>query len=203
MLGDLVDRRREPADPCEVTVGGWEAKWVPIRRRRRRCGAFYVAMVLATSTPERAHGASAARDLPGAVLPGSTITVTIQLTPPPGAAIAAAEDAPPVGWTVSNISNSGAFDALSGKVKWGLYFAPAIPAAITYDVAIPATPGPGCFVGTATFDGGSFPITGDGCAPGVPTVGGWSAIIMTLLLLAAGGVCLQRRAEMLKQGSIG
>jgi hypothetical protein len=151
-------------------------------------------MFAVTAAPRPADGAGAARDLPEAVQPGSTITVTIQLTPPPGAAVAAAEDAPPVGWNVSNISNNGAFDSISGKVKWGLFFDPSIPTSLTYDLSIPLFPGAGCFVGTVTFDGGSFPVIGDICAVGVPATTAWSVTVLTLLILTAGCVTLQRRA---------
>jgi len=151
-------------------------------------------MGLGVCTSELAFGAGAVRDLPEAVYPGSTITVTIQLTPPAGAAIAAAEDAPPVGWAVSNVSDSGAFDAPSGKVKWGLFFAPAIPASLTYDLLIPTSPGTGCFFGTATFDGGSFPVTGDGCAVGVPAATAWSVTVLAFLILVAGEWMLRCRA---------
>ena len=163
------------------------------RRRGVGGGLLMAAAVWATSTPDPAFGAGAARNLPDSVFPGSTITVTIQLTPPAGAAIAAAEERPPVGWIVSNISDSGTFDALSGKVKWGLFFAPSIPASLSYDVSIPASPGSGCFVGTASFDGGSFPVTGDGCAFGVPAATAWSVTILALLVLVAGSATLRHR----------
>lgn len=176
-------------------MGRWRARLIPIRRRRVVWGASCAAaMGLGVCTPRLAFGAGAVRDLPGAVYPGSTITVTIQLTPPTGAAIAAAEDAPPVGWTVSNISDGGAFDVPTGKVKWGLFFAPSIPASLTYDVLIPLSPGAGCFVGTVTFDGGSFPVSGEVCTVGVPAATAWGVTVLALLILVAGDLMLRSRA---------
>ncbi len=63
------------------------------------------------------------------------------------------EDAPPVGWTVGVIGNSGSFDPPNGKVKFGPFF-DATARTLTYEVTPPAnTTGILTFVGTASVDG--------------------------------------------------
>ncbi|MFM8470686.1 MAG: Calx-beta domain-containing protein, partial [Limisphaerales bacterium] len=112
--------------------------------------------------------AFAVRQLPGGYSPNSKFTVTITATPAANVGVYAVEDAPPVGWTVGIINNSGLFDALNGKVKFGPFF-DATARTLTYELTPPAN---------AT---GIQSLTGTASADGVnSTVGGASTIDRTL-----------------------
>jgi parallel beta-helix repeat protein len=92
--------------------------------------------------------------------PGKTFTVSITVTPLSDVAAYAVEDLFPVGWTVSNISDSGGFDAVANKVKFGP-FSDNSPRMLTYDVTPPATAsGVYIFTGVASFDGVDIAISG-------------------------------------------
>jgi hypothetical protein len=107
------------------------------------------------------------------------------------------EDKPPAGWTISNISNGGAFDANSGKVKWGPFFSPSIPSVLTYDV-LPSLSSTSevCFVGTASFDGLDEAIGGELCIPApVPAASAWGLLTLVLGLVIVGSICVQRRVR--------
>ena len=122
-----------------------------------------------------------------------TFTVTIVLDPG-DAQLAGVEEAPPVGWTVSNISDSGTWDMETEKVKWGPFFG-SIPPEVTYDVT-PLGEGMGehCFAGTVTFDTLNDTIGGDECIMlAVPTLSEWGTAAMVLLVLTAGTVVFGRR----------
>lgn len=136
-----------------------------------------------------ALGSGATRDLPSSILPGASVTVTIALDVPPGTSVVAAEDQPPAGWTVANIGNGGTFDQSSGKVKWGLFFAPSIPAVLTYDVTA-GTSSP-CFSGTVSFDGVGSSIGGETCATVVPAASTWGIAVLSLATLICGTLLQQ------------
>ncbi len=90
---------------------------------------------------------------PSIYTPESPVEVLIDVTPDPGTMVHAVEDAPPVGWTVSNINESGAWDSVNEKVKWGLFFDASVRT-LTYDITPPAgETGEKTFSGTASFDG--------------------------------------------------
>jgi len=134
------------------------------------------------------------RDLPDAVMPGQTFTVSIGITPPGGTAVAGLEDRPPSTWVVSNISHSGSFDPGSMSVKWGPFFDPSIPASVFYDVTAPSNlSGTNCFVGTASFDGNDVIVAGDLCLPPpVPAASAWALLTLALLIVVTGAVRLRR-----------
>jgi hypothetical protein len=93
----------------------------------------------------------------------SPVTVTIAITFDASAHSVALEDAPPPGWTVSNISNSGAWDSRNQKVKWGIFFAGSIPGAVSYQATPPTSErGSKTFAGAISFNGTSQPIDGEG-----------------------------------------
>ncbi|NJL59431.1 MAG: choice-of-anchor D domain-containing protein [Desulfobacteraceae bacterium] len=64
-------------------------------------------------------GISAIRSFPSCYLAGSKLTVSLSVQPSSGIGLYAVEDRQPSGWTVSNISDSGVYDAVSGKIKFG------------------------------------------------------------------------------------
>ncbi|MFQ5589839.1 MAG: hypothetical protein ACE5HE_01630 [Phycisphaerae bacterium] len=145
---------------------------------------------------EIASAQGAVRDLSGYSTPGVSFTVSITLAPPAGTIAAALEDTPPAGWPVSSISDGGTWDAVQEKVKWGVFFAPSIPDRVTYDVTPPTTAlGPSCFSGSASYDGVQEAITGDACLSiGVPAVSRAGAVVMALLIIAAGVLLCSRRS---------
>jgi outer membrane protein assembly factor BamB len=66
----------------------------------------------------------------------------------------AVEDQVPAGWTVSQISETGVFDTLLGKVKWGPFF-DANPRTLIYQVTPPTSAADVVqFYGGAAFDNG-------------------------------------------------
>jgi hypothetical protein len=99
------------------------------------------------------------RTLPGCYVPGYGVTVSIDVGPAPDVAVYAAEDRPPAGWTVGTISDGGAWDAPTGKVKWGPFF-DATARVLTYVVTPPAeTTGLlGFGEGIVSFDGAAVRV---------------------------------------------
>ena len=94
---------------------------------------------------------------------GKAKLVRILLTPSNTTTVIALEDSPPAGWSVQNISNGGAYDAVHHKVKWGPLF-PPFPAEVSYEaVPVNDTSGLRCFFGTISIDGSNMPICGDEC----------------------------------------
>ena len=91
--------------------------------------------------------------LPDTYRPGVAFIVTNLVTPATNVTVYAVEDQPPSGWTVTNVSGGGAYDAVHGKVRWGLFF-DHNPRQLTYQVTPPVTAqGAVAFVGQASFDG--------------------------------------------------
>lgn len=156
---------------------------------------FVVGLLLAGVATGPATGTQ--RDLPESAVPGDTITVQITLDVPPGTTVVAAEDQPPPGWAVSNISNGGSFDFATKKVKWGLFFGPSIPGTLTYQAT--AGSGSGCFAGLVSYDGVDTPITGDFCTVSIPAVSTWGAIVLSLALLVC-GTALRRSRKTEEEG---
>ena len=161
--------------------------------RRNISMVLFCGLAVGAAVPRAA--ADPIRDLPGGYyVPGVAFTVTITLDTPPGTVVAGLEDGPPDGWPVCNISHSGTLDTNTGKVKWGPFFDPSIPASVTYDVR-PLGGGPACFSGMASFDTQNESIGGDLCMPGgVPAVSTWGLVILTMLISAAGTHRLRKPA---------
>jgi len=162
------------------------------RTRRTAFAVSFASFIAAIGVP----ASGAVRDLPDVYTPGVTVPVLITVDAPPGATVAAMEDAPPPGWVVSiiSISDSGSFDAQTGKVKWGLFFAPSIPSILSYNVAPPANaPAPACFVGTVSFGGADTPMAGDSCITvAIPALSGWGLAVTGALLLTSATLVLRR-----------
>ena len=145
-----------------------------------------------------AFGQSASRDLPDMYRPsGPAQTVTVTLSDIGGVTAVGIEDKPPAAWTVSNISNSGAFDNVSGKVKWGPFFSPSIPTTLTYDVvADSGASGAACFTGAASFDGLDEATIGEQCIPApIPATSSLGLMAFAALALFFGGKVLARRLQ--------
>lgn len=88
-------------------------------------------------------------------------TITLEARPGGLVKVYAAEDRPPEGWQILNISHHGVFDTVMRKVKFGPFFDNQ-PRYLTY-VALPPLGfvGVGRFVGMASADGSNSPILGD------------------------------------------
>ncbi len=97
-------------------------------------------------------GGTAVRILPGNYVVGGSFEVSIQVAPVAGTFAYGIEDAPPLGWEVSQISDGGNWDQVQGKVKWT--FLDANPRTLRYQVRAPAgADGVVGFTGRANFDG--------------------------------------------------
>jgi hypothetical protein len=115
---------------------------------------------------------SAVSSLPATYVPGTPFSVTNLVTPAPGVAVYGVEDEPPAGWQVSSISGGGVFDAVNGKIKWGLFF-DQMPRPLTYQLVAPSNETSVVFfTGQASFDGlVTLPLGGQrqaGPAAGLP-----------------------------------
>jgi hypothetical protein len=103
--------------------------------------------------------------------PGAGLGVNISVTLDASTQVYAVQDAPPSGWTVSNISSGGSFDAVNKVVKFGPFF-DNTARTLSYTATPPAgSSGSGSFGGVASFDGSSVSITG---ARAIPNCGLYS-----------------------------
>ncbi|MCX7047800.1 MAG: hypothetical protein NTX50_20235 [Candidatus Sumerlaeota bacterium] len=87
----------------------------------------------------------------------ATPRISIAVTPASGVSNYAVEDALPSGITPSVIDNSGTWDSVNRKVKWGPFF-DATARTLSYTVS--GLAGVYTFTGTASFDGTNSTITG-------------------------------------------
>ncbi len=62
------------------------------------------------------------RDLPSNYIPGQAFEVRLSATPEMSVTSYAIEEIPPKGWAVTKITEGGAWDAVTGKVKFGPFF---------------------------------------------------------------------------------
>ncbi len=107
-----------------------------------------------------ATNGAASADMPYVYDAGTAVTINLTVTPATNVTVFAVEDLPPAGWTVSQISDGGSFDAARGKVKWGPFFDSQ-----TRQLAYQTTPPAGetnevQFYGVAAFDGSPAEIAG-------------------------------------------
>jgi hypothetical protein len=104
---------------------------------------------------------TATRDLPNCYTPSVAVSISITVTPGQGTQVYAVEDSPPAGWTVSDINESGGWDNVKKKVKWGVFF-DANNRTLTYKATPPVgETGAKTFSGTVSFDGNNVSIGGD------------------------------------------
>jgi hypothetical protein len=103
----------------------------------------------AASTPD----SDPARDCDGQPQPGSSANLHIHIVPPAGTSAYAVEERIPLGWSVANISNDGAFDATTGVIRWGIFF-DATERTLSYTLTPPASvTSIAHIVGYVSFDG--------------------------------------------------
>ncbi len=110
--------------------------------------------------PDSIANGEAESDLPNTYRPSVVLTVTIAVNPTPNVMVYAAEDQPPVGWSASQISAGGVWDAAQQKIKWGPFF-DHDGRTLSYQVTPPPdASGDAEFHGVASFDGGTVLIRG-------------------------------------------
>jgi len=103
---------------------------------------------------------SAVRTVSPAATLTQPVTVTIAVTPNATATCYAVEELIPAGWTVTYISNTGSFDKVKGKVKWGPFFDNQIRT-LSYTLTPPVSAsGTATISGIASFNGANLTITG-------------------------------------------
>lgn len=130
-------------------------------RARTAAGQEVVSAAVEIVVAEPPPAPWAVRELPDRHVPGTELEVRLALAPPPGAAAVAVEDQPPKGWAVGAISDGGAFDAVTGRVKFGPFL--DNPArTMTYRVTPPAgATGRAEFSGRVSVDGRDALVGGD------------------------------------------
>jgi beta-lactam-binding protein with PASTA domain len=105
------------------------------------------------------------------------VRVCIAVEPDTSTEVYAVEDSPPTGWTVDNINESGAWDSVNKKVKWGPFFDNQTRT-LCYDATPPSgESGLKTFNGIYSADGADTPIAGEidsPCIADVPDVLGMS-----------------------------
>jgi hypothetical protein len=122
--------------------------------------AGLLALSLGHATQARAASTSSRSFACGGYAPGQPMQVTVQVNPDASVQAWATEDSPPSGWTVTSISNSGVFDSVNGKVKWGPLF-DGVARTLSYSATPPAgTSGTEPFTGKSSFDGVNVTTTG-------------------------------------------
>jgi hypothetical protein len=140
--GFLLYKRGEryQIDPSQTTPPAW---WVNV------AGAGGNA---AGPVRQALTGEGGERLLPAGYQPGQPITVSLHIMPATGVVAYGVEEVPPTGWTVSQISDNGEFDAANGKVKWT--FLDSTERTLTYRLTAPTNAqGSVNFAGKANFDG--------------------------------------------------
>ena len=137
-----------------------------INTRRRGLGSLRVfhaalfAPFLLLAGVMAANASTVVSSLPASFSPGVSFTVTNLASPDLFVGVYAIQDTPPAGWSVANISDDGAFDAVNQIVKWGPFF-DNLPRALNYQVTPPANAtGTAMFSGQGLFDSTTVPITG-------------------------------------------
>jgi len=104
---------------------------------------------------------TATRELPNCYTPSGATSVSITVVPGQGTQVYAVEDAPPAGWTVSDINESGGWDNVNKKVKWGPFF-DQNNRTLTYKATPPSgESGAKTFSGTVSYDGTNVTMGGD------------------------------------------
>jgi Immunoglobulin domain len=124
-----------------------------------------------------ALASSAVSSMPASYAPGVAFMVSILVTPDASTTAYGVEDEVPAGWAVANIDNSGAFDSVNNKVKWGPFF-DSTTRTLSYSITPPAgASGPVTFSGSASFDGVDVAISGQrtmssggGTGPTAPSI---------------------------------
>jgi hypothetical protein len=145
----------------------WTAVGTCNVRARARCTLDTSVMSSWSGSVQVAIASSrSTRALPLYYTPSLPLTVAIAINPGAATQAYSAEDSPPNGWAVSNISENGQWDDVNKKVKWGVFF-DNNSRTLTYQVTPPVgETGVKSFSGKASFDGVNEFIGGDSTIEG-------------------------------------
>ncbi|HEX7862947.1 MAG TPA: Ig-like domain-containing protein [Verrucomicrobiae bacterium] len=77
------------------------------------------------------------RIAPASIAPGASAEIKIKTTPIGGSVAHAVEEEVPAGWSVSNITHEGNYDAATRTIRWGV-FMDANPRILSYTLVAPA-----------------------------------------------------------------
>lgn len=150
-----------PVKPSFVTKAGqiW-ATYTGYHFVAGTCPACWVVNPAGIASAEAANLAASAgpltRTTPPIYKKGVAMDVSLLVTPPAGKKVYLVEERTPAGWVVSNIGNSGNFDAINKVIKWGPFkYQSSMPSrTLTYTVMPPDdASGEKTFMGLASFDG--------------------------------------------------
>ncbi|HEV8544235.1 MAG TPA: Calx-beta domain-containing protein [Verrucomicrobiae bacterium] len=121
----------------------------------------WVSSATAGAVVGLATGDSAAvRSNSAAAEPGRPLDITVALTPAANVTAYAVEEVIPEGWTVSNVSDEGVFDAGSRTIRWGVFLDAALRT-VKYTLTAPANVTSIAGIrGNASFDGTVIPVVG-------------------------------------------
>ncbi len=134
-----------------------------------------IAGVLCCAMQSFAAGALTVTSAIAAQGGGYQVTLTTAVTQP--VLVYTVQDQPPTGWVVSNISDSGIYDAVNGKVKW--VFLDGVNRVLTY-TATPPSAGAGWFTFT-----GSYAINNAVISTAIPNTGAGTRMIIPTVTLSA------------------
>jgi hypothetical protein len=96
----------------------------------------------------------------GETQPGVSANIQVRIAPPAGTSAYAVEEKVPFGWTVSNISHEGAFNAATGIIRWGMFF-DATARTFTYTLTPPpVVTAVARLGGRVSFDGATSEMSG-------------------------------------------
>jgi hypothetical protein len=143
-------------------VLGWVARGLGehVITARATSRSDEIAMSAPIKVTVTSEGGIARRLLPAQYRPGRTLRAGILVTPGRGAGSYKVVETPPAGWSVSEISDGGTYDAATGKITFGPIAADSVKL-LTYSVTPPdGTKGPKTFAGTLEVDGAVTSILG-------------------------------------------
>ena len=128
--------------------------WVNVQSAR------VAGLLRLSATGAEASSPSVVSHLPPAFVAGETFQVRLPIRTTPDVSVYAVQDQIPAGWTAQNPSDGGAIDTVNNQVKWGPFF-DNTARELSYEVVPSAKPEKTvAFVGVASFDGNTLPITG-------------------------------------------
>lgn len=154
---------------ASTKLGELSAKWVPeavgphaiVARALDANGIEILSAPVKVLVRDPGADAFVRRVLPAAYVPGASFTVVLAAEPPTGSSAYALEDQPPKGWAVGEVSDEGAFDPVTGKVKFGP-FTDGQARKLAYTVTAPnGAAGPQSFSGLSSIGGRAYPVAGD------------------------------------------
>lgn len=148
------------ASPLKTGSPFQAARTGPAGRQQARTPGQVSNIGTGMRTSQASSGSAVSTFSPTTYTPGTGIVVSISVTPGSSSQVYAVEDLPPTGWTVTDINNSGSWDGIAKKVKFGPFF-DNTARTLSYTATPPAgEAGEKTFSGVASFDGSNVIIGG-------------------------------------------